>query len=370
MRARPVTMLATLPSIVALLPASGMAIDEGHALDVGPEFALRAVAPAGEHVLSARMWGGPAYSSVDGFRILFTIESGPDASSATLSCVTDGEGRCSTAYTGSGGAGTDRIRAWVEGEEMSPDPDEGPDQEEIPGASSELDATDVVEVGWTEGLIPHLEVEPEFVWRAKGPVRFTATVSDQFGQPMEANVDFTGGYSGTDSSEVECQTDASGSCQVLYPPETGSRRPSWFGDVPIRLWAWVDHDGDNRARDEADESERENEDGGAGDLEEPDHTDLVSIFFTGCLRGTADDDLIVGSHLDDCMKGLEGDDVLRGGDGDDRGSGGAGDDVLRGGAGHDVLTGGEGRDRVIGGRHRDYCSGEIQRSCETGPRQA
>lgn len=55
------------------------------------------------------------------------------------------------------------------------------------------------------------------------------------------------------------------------------------------------------------------------------------------VRGTPDDDLILGDGLDN---------------------------VLRGGAGADVLDGRGGIDTVIGGRGRDTCTGEVRRGCE------
>lgn len=55
------------------------------------------------------------------------------------------------------------------------------------------------------------------------------------------------------------------------------------------------------------------------------------------VRGTPDDDLILGDALGN---------------------------VLRGGDGKDVLNGRGGPDTVIGGRGKDTCTGEVRRSCE------
>ena len=55
------------------------------------------------------------------------------------------------------------------------------------------------------------------------------------------------------------------------------------------------------------------------------------------VRGTPDDDLILGDALDN---------------------------VLRGGDGNDVLNGRAGADTVLGGRGKDTCTGELRRGCE------
>ncbi len=55
------------------------------------------------------------------------------------------------------------------------------------------------------------------------------------------------------------------------------------------------------------------------------------------VRGTPDDDLILGDAFDN---------------------------VLRGGAGRDVLNGKGGYDVVIGGRGKDSCTGEVRKGCE------
>lgn len=76
------------------------------------------------------------------------------------------------------------------------------------------------------------------------------------------------------------------------------------------------------------------------------------------VRGTAGDDVLVGTPRrdvicagagDDVLRGLGGDDVLVGGTGDDTLVGGAGDDLLQGGWGADELDARDGDDHVEGG---------------------
>lgn len=85
------------------------------------------------------------------------------------------------------------------------------------------------------------------------------------------------------------------------------------------------------------------------------------------IKGTAENDRIVGLGGDDDLIGLGGNDLLLGGDGDDvlsgrKGNdklfGGNGEDVLIGGVGNDVLNGGAGRDFLLGGAGSDSLSYE------------
>src|SRR3569832_1362345 len=70
------------------------------------------------------------------------------------------------------------------------------------------------------------------------------------------------------------------------------------------------------------------------------------------IKGTKDNDLILGDGGVDKLDGGEGTDILLGGSGDDELTGGADDDVLIGGKDKDTLQGGEGSDRYI------YSSGD------------
>lgn len=82
--------------------------------------------------------------------------------------------------------------------------------------------------------------------------------------------------------------------------------------------------------------------------------------------GTADDDLLIGTHCgddidggagDDNIDGRSGDDVIHGGDGDDHIVAGAGNDTVWGGAGHDIIFGGAGDDHLFGGSGNDRIYG-------------
>lgn len=93
------------------------------------------------------------------------------------------------------------------------------------------------------------------------------------------------------------------------------------------------------------------------------------------LRGTSDDDLILGFGGRDKLYGRDGDDTIFGGtghdriqgdngndalygeDGRDKIYGGRGDDKIDGGAGRDRLFGHSGDDEIYGGDDRDYLSG-------------
>lgn len=86
------------------------------------------------------------------------------------------------------------------------------------------------------------------------------------------------------------------------------------------------------------------------------------------LRGTAGDDVIVGTGVAERIDGGLGDDVICGGAGDDtllgsngldRLVGGEGDDVLDGGDGSDVIDGSAGNDRLVGANGADRLVGGV-----------
>ena len=90
-------------------------------------------------------------------------------------------------------------------------------------------------------------------------------------------------------------------------------------------------------------------------------------FFSGTLRGTSGDDVIVGTSNNDRIVGLAGDDLIcglagndfvTGAGGVDRLFGGDGNDELRGGTGNDELFGGVGDDTLRGSAGNDALSGE------------
>lgn len=62
------------------------------------------------------------------------------------------------------------------------------------------------------------------------------------------------------------------------------------------------------------------------------------------IKGTKENDVLVGTSGDDVIKGRKGADVLYGGDGSDILKGGKGDDHLISGDGVDAMKGGAGRD--------------------------
>jgi hypothetical protein len=74
-------------------------------------------------------------------------------------------------------------------------------------------------------------------------------------------------------------------------------------------------------------------------------------------RGGEGDDTIRGSVENDFLLGYGGEDVIRGGEGGDQIEGGEGNDRLFGQWGEDTLHGGDGEDRMRGGRHDDELFG-------------
>lgn len=87
---------------------------------------------------------------------------------------------------------------------------------------------------------------------------------------------------------------------------------------------------------------------------------------TNEIRGTFDDDTLVGSESADLIYGFQGNDTINGGDGDDEirpGEGddtvfaGLGNDYILGSPGNDDLDGGVGNDRIFGGADDDVING-------------
>lgn len=84
------------------------------------------------------------------------------------------------------------------------------------------------------------------------------------------------------------------------------------------------------------------------------------------IRGTRDDDVLIGTAFGDRMVGAEGSDLLRAGAGDDCLEGGSNADVLDGGPGADRLLGGLGRDRLFGGAGKDRLTAGMGHDYLTG----
>ena len=85
------------------------------------------------------------------------------------------------------------------------------------------------------------------------------------------------------------------------------------------------------------------------------------------IRGTDEDDRLIGTAKKDVIcslgghdriRGLGGNDVIRGGAGKDRLFGGRGRDRLYGDSGNDLIKGQSGRDRVVGGKGKDRIYGD------------
>lgn len=81
-----------------------------------------------------------------------------------------------------------------------------------------------------------------------------------------------------------------------------------------------------------------------------DHDTLINI---QNIRGSEQDDIILGDVVGNFLRGAEGDDLIDGRMGDDALFGEAGDDTLSGGAGRETLVGGQGADLIDGGEGYD-----------------
>lgn len=185
------------------------------------------------HVLTATVTdAGAPQSGVD---ISFEITSGPsDRDSPDLgvlpdaSCTTTGAGTCQVSFHSSA-EGTDSVRAWIEDGTPLPvevDISEGRDEAMTEGDTDEPDVTDVVEVGWYDGVI---DIEPEEATFAPSTnATFEATVLERdptppaVAKPLLANVDaeIEAGSPNVNRNaagpDAECPTDATGKCSLTY----------------------------------------------------------------------------------------------------------------------------------------------------------
>ena len=77
------------------------------------------------------------------------------------------------------------------------------------------------------------------------------------------------------------------------------------------------------------------------------------------LKGTQDNDNLIGTSKKDVIRGLDGNDRFNGCDKDDKLFGNSGNDGIAGGPGSDYLYAGDGNDILEGneGRDRFYCEG-------------
>jgi Ca2+-binding RTX toxin-like protein len=317
-----------------------------------------------------------ATTSEPGQEVNFNVESGPNSDDGDLTgepsddeCTTDpdaaGGHTCSVSYAGSGGAGQDNVRVWI-------DTDTGNNDTFETG-----EPNDFVEKNWVEQdpAQATLDCDPE---TGENPLTgsasshtITCTVLDQNGEPfLGAEVDFenesptvndpdddstrtASGAIPTGGPDQTCTTseepDSDGTCTATYESEEEE------GTATIR--AWVDEDGDDTT-DESDSTETRSPD-------DVDNTDVVQKTWDAdfrpppapCRNDQPDDNIFVGTSGDDRITGTPGDDIICALGGDDRVNGRGGDDLILLGDGNDRADAGRGRDTVRGGRGRDSVDG-------------
>jgi len=86
----------------------------------------------------------------------------------------------------------------------------------------------------------------------------------------------------------------------------------------------------------------------------------------GNIKGSAEDDVLVGLAGDDVIDGQRGNDNINGSEGDDYLIGGPGADTLNGGVGDDVIEGNTGNDNLYGSEGDDYLIGGLGRNILNG----
>ncbi len=338
----------------------------GSTVDASPETDSNPVGT--EHTITAT-------TSAASQEVNFNVESGPNSddgeplgTTSDGECTTDdnpaGGHTCSFSYTGSGGAGQDNIRVWI-------DTDTGNNDTFETG-----EPNDFVEKNWVEQdpAQATLNCDPETGENpTTGPGAdhvITCTVLDQTGQPfLGVDVDFenespmvndpdddsTRTASGTipmggpdNTCTTEDEPDSDGTCTATYDSEEQE------GTATIR--AWVDGDGDDTI-DESDGSEARSPD-------DDDDTDVVQKTWDAdfrppapCRNDQPNDNIIVGTSGNDQITGTPNDDIICALDGNDRVNARGGDDLVLLGRGNDRADARGGRDTVRGSSGRDTVNG-------------
>jgi protocatechuate 3,4-dioxygenase beta subunit len=197
----------------------------------------------------------------------------------------------------------------------------------------------------------------------------TATVTDQFGDPLEGQaVHFDVASDGDpDPAAGHVETDASGEAEFTYSNTiTGDDTITACADLDegfdcdegepsvtaTKRWGVLVMCGGFEVVKLPDEIHHETDPNVDGEI-------IVGTAGPDEIDGTADGDVICGLGGDDVINGLGGIDIVFGGSGDDTIRGGGGDDVIRGGSGSDTLIGGAGNDILRGqGGNDDLRAGD------------
>jgi Ca2+-binding RTX toxin-like protein len=338
-------------------------------------------------------------------------DAGESFASPDLTCTTANNGTCTITH-GPGGVGTTNAvgtttyRAWIDVDQNNatggPDATEGQAEGTTPGATAEVDATDVVTKTWTGGA-SRLTISPTSDTAAVGECNpFTVTVTDAANQPVtgltidveqihalavngvsgdEPEVRFCTPSSGANPSgvdenrgdlrespdnrgtaggETSVQTNSAGQVTIgVSVAALGSATGA--GDVTVRAFLETTDD-DDPDTGEPQATATKTWTGTSPrpvcpGFENDPRNQVVGTLGNDTLSGTEGADIVCGLAGNDSLSALGGDDLILGGPGNDVLSGGDGTDVLRGGPGNDIAAGGAGNDLISGGRGSDLLLG-------------
>jgi Ca2+-binding RTX toxin-like protein len=355
------TDVVTKTWVVSTVNASPESVEN----PVGTEHTITAATSAPSQVVNSNVESGP--NSDDG-----DLMGGPTDFECTTDADAAGGHTCSFTYTGSGGAGQDNIRVWIDTDEDDEFETDEPN--------------DFVQKTWVkqDPTRATLDCDPE---TGENPLEgpgashdITCTVLDQNGDPfLGANVDFENesptvndpddnatredsgplGPAGLDNTcDTSGEPDSDGTCTATYDSQEEE------GTATIR--AWVYEDGDDTT-DDSDTSETRSPD-------DVDNTDVVRKTWdadfrpppAACRNDEPDDNIFVGTSGNNRITGTPGDDIICALDGDDRVNALGGDDLVLLGNGNGRANGGGGRNTVRGGNGRDFLRGGGRADTLTG----
>ena len=400
-------------------------------LECDPESAVTPSGSAHRITCTARTTGNLTTSGVNIDAEITGVndtDNGDSRTSPDLTCTTGSNGTCVLTH-GPGGVGNSSqqglttYRAWIDrdGDASSEaDATEGRDENQVPGARSEPDNTDVVETRWENSP---LECEPE---TSSGPLGVSHRIMCSAPPGSQIDVEASGvndpdGAESNTTPDFTCTTGSSGNCEVSHSTTTTGT----VGTTTYR--AWIDAPGSDSTV-EADATEGQNETTTPGAVAERDTTDVVTRTWTaeatvacndgedndgdaridhpadpGCTSPTDDSEedpvdpdpgfppqdfggeigqsvdrgpcrgfttgsvqqnpngdglVVVGTGGPDALQGGGSGDLICALGGDDTVNGVGGEDSIYGGGDQDLLVGGDGDDIMSGGAGSDTLRGQ------------
>jgi Ca2+-binding RTX toxin-like protein len=380
------TALTTMFALVMPMAGGSSAdtSDNTFVLNVEPELGVNQPGDMQTITATIETTGGCDDPGDSQCHIDFEIEGnsgdGPTPGTPDFGCfVPQTATQCTVSYT-TAGAGTDKIRAWIDDDNndgtFDADATEGRNRFSQPGETPESDDTDVVEISWAiPGEVTSVNAELETDTKKVGvDTAVNCTLRDGFGALVpaaECDVEVASGVNADNNLDNDlstplgfidaCTTDANGACSISYTsPDAGTDVVRVFfdengsdtsnGGEPrddiVRTWTTDIKSGPCAGLNY--NSSRAKQGGGRIIAGSP---------LANTINGGPGPDTICALGGNDNVDGNGGNDHVLAGLGNDNVVGEGGDDNLDGNEGRDTLAGGDGIDSIVAGGHNDILVG-------------